>query len=318
MNYDVIGDIHGDAQALHGLLDVLGYAPFEGVWRAPAGRQAVFVGDLIDRGPEQLAVLRTVRDMVVADQARVVLGNHELNAIALHDHNPQTGEHYRPRTERNLRQHEAFLNEVGLDSALHREWVDWFRTLPLALDLKGLRVVHGWWDQPSIDVLAALRPMGHEVTHERLAGELLHTLYDKQSPAYAARKRLTCGFEYDLPDGMSFEGVGGMRHGEIRVAVWRHWAETLKEVALMPHGPGLLPDDMRIPAEVPLVDVTGTPILFGHHWFSGPVRIESPKVACLDWSAANGGPLVAYRWDGESELSNDKLVAVGGVRHAGL
>jgi hypothetical protein len=39
--------------------------------------------------------------------------------------------------------------------------------------------------------------------------------------------------------------------------------------------------------------------------------LESPKVACLDWSAAAKGPLVAYRWDGEVELSNEKFVAAG-------
>ena len=94
------------------------------------------------------------------------------------------------------------------------------------------------------------------------------------------------------------------------MAVWRHWAKTLKEVALVPHGPGFLPNDMPIPEETPLVEVSGSPVFFGHHWFSGPVKLESPKVACLDWSAANGGPLVAYRWDGEQDLSNDKLVWV--------
>ncbi|MFN7664961.1 MAG: metallophosphoesterase [Inhella sp.] len=69
MNYDVIGDIHGNATALYRLLDAMGYSRQGEVWRAPEGRQAVFVGDLIDRGPQQLEVLRTVRDMVESDQA---------------------------------------------------------------------------------------------------------------------------------------------------------------------------------------------------------------------------------------------------------
>ena len=99
MNYDLIGDIHGNAQALHGLLETMGYSQRGSVWRAPKGRKAVFVGDLIDRGPAQVKVLQTVRDMVESDQALLVLGNHELNAIALVDTNPRTGEYYRPRTE---------------------------------------------------------------------------------------------------------------------------------------------------------------------------------------------------------------------------
>ena len=51
--YDVIGDVHGHAQKLEGLLDVMGYAEVHGVWQHPS-RQAVFIGDLVDRGPEQV------------------------------------------------------------------------------------------------------------------------------------------------------------------------------------------------------------------------------------------------------------------------
>ena len=51
-------------------------------------------------------------------------------------------------------------------------------------------------------------------------------------------------------------------------------------------------------------------MFIGHHWFSGQPVIESPKLACLDWSAAKDGPLVGYRWAGESQLRNDHLVWV--------
>ena len=72
-----------------------------------------------------------------------------------------------------------------------------------------------------------------------------------------------------------------------------------------------LVEDLPIPDHLPLTEVTGSPILFGHYWFSGTPMIESGKVACLDWSAAAKGPLVAYRWDGETSLENKKLVAAG-------
>ncbi|MFN6994629.1 MAG: metallophosphoesterase, partial [Aquincola tertiaricarbonis] len=64
MGYDVIGDVHGQAGKLQALLRGLGYTPLHGSWRPPPGRQAVFVGDLIDRGPEQVAVVNLVRAMV--------------------------------------------------------------------------------------------------------------------------------------------------------------------------------------------------------------------------------------------------------------
>ena len=71
--YDIIGDIHGCAAELTALLGQLGYRPDDdGVHRHPE-RTAVFVGDLIDRGPGQLEVLRTVKAMVDAGAAKITM-----------------------------------------------------------------------------------------------------------------------------------------------------------------------------------------------------------------------------------------------------
>jgi hypothetical protein len=85
----------------------------------------------------------------------------------------------------------------------------------------------------------------------------------------------------------------------------------LREIAIIPGGDLSMAGELPVPGHLPLAEVSGPPILFGHYWFSGTPVLESPKVACLDWSAAAKGPLVAYRWDGESELHNNKLVAAG-------
>ncbi|MFJ1809492.1 MULTISPECIES: polynucleotide kinase-phosphatase [unclassified Streptomyces] len=71
--FDIIGDIHGCSSELESLLGKLGYA--DGVH--PAGRQAVFVGDLVDRGPDSPGVLRRVMTMVESGNALCVPGNHE-------------------------------------------------------------------------------------------------------------------------------------------------------------------------------------------------------------------------------------------------
>ncbi|MFE4055531.1 polynucleotide kinase-phosphatase [Streptomyces sp. NPDC059096] len=71
--FDIIGDIHGCRSELETLLSALGYA--DGVH--PDGRTAVFVGDLVDRGPDSPGVLRRVMDMVGAGSALCVSGNHE-------------------------------------------------------------------------------------------------------------------------------------------------------------------------------------------------------------------------------------------------
>lgn len=104
MGYDVIGDIHGHSDKLDALLRKLGYRMHDGAWRHPE-RQAVFVGDFIDRGTKGVEVVRTVRAMVDAGSALAVMGNHEFNAVAW-----RMG--LRPHNERNRHQHQAFLAQV--------------------------------------------------------------------------------------------------------------------------------------------------------------------------------------------------------------
>ncbi|MEU0207254.1 polynucleotide kinase-phosphatase [Streptomyces canus] len=71
--FDIVGDIHGCASELESLLGKLGYT--DGVH--PEGRTAVFVGDLVDRGPDSPGVLRRVMSMVKSGNALCVPGNHE-------------------------------------------------------------------------------------------------------------------------------------------------------------------------------------------------------------------------------------------------
>ncbi|MFF7467335.1 polynucleotide kinase-phosphatase [Streptomyces sp. NPDC008092] len=71
--FDIVGDIHGCASELESLLVKLGYR--DGVH--PEGRTAVFVGDLVDRGPDSPGVLRRVMSMVGSGNALCVPGNHE-------------------------------------------------------------------------------------------------------------------------------------------------------------------------------------------------------------------------------------------------
>lgn len=151
MNYDVIGDVHGCADKLEALLAHLGYRCEDGVYRHPS-RQAVFVGDLVDRGHGQLRVLQIVKAMVDAGTARITMGNHEFNAIAYATRDPRVdGQFLRPHTEKNANQHRAFVDQLtGLQQA---EYIQWFRTFQLWLDLGGLRVVHACWHAESMKLV---------------------------------------------------------------------------------------------------------------------------------------------------------------------
>lgn len=311
-SYDVVGDVHGQATKLEGLLHELGYVRRGIGYKPPLGRQLVLLGDLIDTGPGQLRVLEIARSMLDNGDARIVMGNHEFNAIGFATRDPSKGheECLRPnllpgaRSRKNREQHEAFLTQIGEGSARHKDWINWFKTLPPFLDLGGIRVVHGCWDQEAVDILRENGWGGSKPLSE----ELLFAAYDEGSRIKWARNLLTCGLELPLSEGKYITDAKGHQHGEVRIASWRDWARELHEIALVPKGQETQLEGMPWPAELVISRIEGSPIFVGHHWFTGHPVIESPKLACLDWSAARGGPLVAYRWDGGTHLVNENLV----------
>ena len=78
-------------------------------------------------------------------------------------------------------------------------------------------------------------------------------------------------------------------------------------------GPGnndMIPD-LPVPKDRMIAE-PDRPTFIGHYWFDPKAAPEraSKRVACVDYSVANGGPLVAYRFDGETELTKDKFVWV--------
>lgn len=304
--YDIIGDIHGHADKLTVLLASLGYVERLGVWTPPSGRKAVFVGDLIDRGLSQLAVLGIVRAMLEHGVAHVVMGNHEFNAIGWATPRADgRGEFLRLHDDSKRNQHRAFLAQVGEGSDRHREWVNWFRTLPVALDLGGVRVVHACWHLASLDFVNA-----------RLAGKalddaFLHEAFTPGTRAWRAMERLVKGPEARLPDGFSFRDKDGKARRDVRIKWWLDQREaSFAEAALLgDHAPGASLPVQAVPGDFIDAPANGAPVFVGHYWMTGsPVRL-SRKVACVDWSAGNGGPLVAYRWDGEYEIDERNFIS---------
>ena len=88
--FDIIGDVHGCFDELSMLLQELGYEVRRGAGEGeetrfevyhPQGRKAVFLGDLIDRGPDVTGVLRLVMDMVDAKNALCIPGNHDVKLV---------------------------------------------------------------------------------------------------------------------------------------------------------------------------------------------------------------------------------------------
>jgi diadenosine tetraphosphatase ApaH/serine/threonine PP2A family protein phosphatase len=317
--YDIIGDIHGHADKLEALLRKLGYRESARAWRHPE-RQAIFVGDFIDRGPAQIRSVNIARGMVDAGAALAVMGNHELNAIAWHTPDPrEPGEYLRRHNspkwgDKNRQQHAAFLAEVEHDPALHATLVDWFLTLPLWLDLPGLKVVHACWHGPFMSWLEPQLHQGRNLTRDLMIAATMEpedeTEKDNATPSiFKAVEALTKGIELPLPGGHAFRDKDGHVRNRVRVRWWDEGATTYRSAAMMTSEESAGLPELPIPSHARLKGV-GTPVFFGHYWLTGKISLQSNRSACLDYSAGKGGPLVAYRFDGESDLSAAKFLFV--------
>jgi hypothetical protein len=300
-HYDIIGDIHGEYPALTGLLDGLGYRKTNGTWQHPQ-RRAVFVGDFIDRGRHQRQVLELVRPMIEAGHALAVLGNHEYNAIAWYTESASGG-HLRAHSDKNRRQHQAFLDAYESHPDQWRELLDWFRTLPLWLDLDGLRVVHACWDPGFI------RRLGEHGQDGRLTGALLHRSAEPGTWQFEAIETLLKGREIPLPEHHpGFHDKDGNPRRHIRVRWWDDRATTYRQLFLGPANlAARIPDDPLPGHHLVPYRSDDKPVFIGHYWLQGTPHPLAPNVGCVDYSVAlPGGKLVAYRWDGERRLDPGK------------
>jgi diadenosine tetraphosphatase ApaH/serine/threonine PP2A family protein phosphatase len=302
--YDLIGDIHGQAKLLRALLAKLGYREINGAYAHPE-RKVIFLGDYVDRGPAIREALQIVRGMTDAGAALAIMGNHEFNALAYQTPDGHGG-HQRRHSSKNQHQHQATLDQLA-DPAPEEwsGWLDWFRTLPLALDLGGLRAVHAAWSDPAVALLRDFGPL----TAEKLA-----RLVDRHSPEGQAKEILLNGLEIQLPDGLSVADKEGTVRRQTRVRWWldlrgQSYADAAfpatTDTPLLPIPPEFVP-----PHHAPYA-ADATPVFIGHYWLTAtrPLTLQAPNIACLDYSVAKGGPMVAYRWDGEQQLDAAKFVS---------
>jgi hypothetical protein len=295
--YDIIGDVHGYADELEALLKKMGYELRGGCYRHPE-RKAIFVGDLIDRGPKIREVLDIVQPMVEAETALIVMGNHEFNALAYHTLDPDSeGEYLRPHTDKNTDQHQATLDQVG-DRI--QSMIEFFFTLPLWLELPNLRVVHACWDPQSIGYL------DQELADRRLNQELLIEASRKGSSSFNAVETILKGKEWSLGQ-TSFKDKDGNERHEARVRWYLPYEGQPISEYCFPVGVELPSGSFEQNVEEAGYPSDEKPVFFGHYWLkaSSP-KLEAPNVSCLDYSVAKEGFLCAYRINETDTRLNDR------------
>ena len=252
MSLLVIGDLQGCDDSLQQLLAI-----------APATDRMLFLGDLVNRGPQSLAALRRVRGF--GDRALTVLGNHDLHLLAV-------AAGIRP-------QHADDTLQEILDAPDADELLDWLRMRPLAHFEQGALFVHAgvlppWSAARSLE-------LAHEV-EQQLSGpnyrRFLATMYGNQPARWSE----------------SLTGADRLRCVLNALTRVRYVSEDGTMDFRVKQGPAAAPADLIAWFDHPQRASRDTPIVFGH-WSTLGLMLRSDAI-CLDTGCLWGEALTALSW----------------------
>jgi bis(5'-nucleosyl)-tetraphosphatase (symmetrical) len=250
----MIGDVQGCDDALGRLLAHITFSP---------SRDTLYLlGDLVNRGPQSLAVLRRV--MALDGAARCVLGNHDLHLLAL--------------TQGVRKPHKSDTLHAVLDAPDRSQLIDWLRAQPLALQ------AHGW-----LMVHAGVLPQWSAAQTLALAGEVQAVL---AGPHWADFLHQMYG---NRPDHWRDDLRGSERLRVVVNALTRlRFCNTDGVMDFdTKDGADAAPPGFMPWFEVPGRCSAGTPVAFGHWSTLG--LLQSPDVLALDTGCVWGGCLSAAR-----------------------
>lgn len=276
--YNIIGDIHGHAQELKKLLKSLGYLENENGFHHPMNHQTLFVGDLINRGPDSPLVLEIVEKMVLNKQAKAVLGNHEFRMI-----------------QQNL------LDPDATDSRIV-QFVPWIQSLPLFLDLPELRVVHAAWHMPSIEILKSKTADDESFIKSTL---------EKNSTLHKAVGAILQGIKIPVPPELRYFDRFGIRRKKARVRWWEKNKLKFCGKDFLPCSKELEKKSFDAHPDLSTVDYPRShkPVFFGHYC----LPVSEPKIngnlVCVDGCVTCEKVLWAYHFDG-TKITTSSLVSV--------
>lgn len=253
----LIGDVQGCSDALDRLLSTCGFSPSQ--------HQLVVLGDLVNRGPDSLGVLRRLHAM--GDAAACVLGNHDLHLLAV---------------AAGVRAaHRADTFSDILNSPQRQAWLSWLRHRPLALRSAGWLCVHAgvppaWTAQHTL----ALAHEVQEVLRSSQADDFLHLLYGNEPSQWSEQ----------------LQGPDRWRYVVNALTRIRFVGQDDRLELITKEGAGAAPAHHLPWFEVPHRLTRDTPVAFGHWSTCG--LVQRPHLLGLDTGCVWGGQLTAARVDG--------------------
>ena len=269
-----VGDIQGCAPSLKNLVKKL-----------PAKSKMIFLGDLVNRGPDSLGALRCLKRLQEAGQAECILGNHDLHLLAIDA---------------------GFRKPKGLDSidkiltAPDRiELIEWLRNRPMALSNGKVLTVHAgvlpqWELQQAIECAQEVEKALRKKTYKDFLANMYGNTPDKWSDSLRGYERLRVitnaltRLRFCTPSGkMEFTSTQGLENGPKGYLPW---------------------------FKAPKRKTQDTLVYFGHWSTLGLLR--QSNVIGLDTGCVWGGKLTAMEI---SEMGKDskklEIIQVGGYNH---
>jgi bis(5'-nucleosyl)-tetraphosphatase (symmetrical) len=253
----LIGDVQGCAQALQRLLAEIGFSPSRG--------RLVLLGDLVNRGPDSLGVLKLLSGF--GDAATCLLGNHDLHLLAV------------AHGVRSLHKGDTFDDVLHAPDSAH--WLQWLRQQPLAHTEAGWLCVH-----------AGLVPQWTATQTLALADEVQGVLRGPDLPGFL---QVMYGNE-PRRWADTLQGAERLRFIVNTLTRIRFCTADGTLDFKTKEGAGGAPAGMQPWFEVPGRRSAGKPVAFGHWSTLG--LVNRPDVLAIDTGCVWGGALTAVRVDG--------------------
>lgn len=300
--FDIIGDIHGYANILEFALKEMGYKNRSGAYMHPT-RQAIFVGDLINKGPDIKSTVEIVKAMVESGSAQCIIGNHEWNLLRLLKFSGKNDPDALRESDL-LAQCVTTLDSYRYDQSALSELKQWIGQLPLYIENQYFRVVHAAWLPEDIDWL--------EKTYgpAPAAMDCIEAASNPSSNTSKVLQRLLNGVEWpflSLNQGHSDTEPELELH---RMAWWLNpdKAGQMEDLIVRSQDREIIPvNESKYRERFNGYPETAIPLFLGHYCLTDETGLQAHNVFCTDWCIYKNEALTVYRWSGETILISEHV-----------
>lgn len=300
--YYIVGDVHGQYDRLLKRLKSIGLTSIEGRYSLDSGK-IIFLGDLLDRGPDSRKVVELAKQLHEAKIAEVILGNHEYNFLGyLSRLNKRS--YLRRHTLKNLREHRATLKSYKGHKNDLESHLKWLKSLPLFYEDENFRAIHACWDQQWINWLRKKHPKG--LSNEKF----FNNSFKLGKKSYSCIERLLKGPELQLADSYSSVDSDGNKRTSVRFKWWqKNQGKSIKKV-LTKWNEKWVDASFNLSYENSQLSYSKKekPLFIGHYNFSIHPEFHNKNFLCLDCSDKEGNRVLIYRHVPGSPISIKNLI----------